>query len=356
MMMSNKMSLFLRHLYKRSTCSRMTCHRFCSSVSKKAELDDPAPLFFNSDVQKLLRKLTRVSSERAFRNRKEGHMLLPPKFKFMTDEGLQQAQDEIQTKLDLILQIPPVVKARSDTIEILATDAALRGYDQSKFVFTDISYGGRTRDRLIVVREPDGTLRHANTNERNRMTQVYYSVDHREIHVPKMFYDPYFKDLLDRGEFEFILDRACIQFEPDDSEYQRIVNEVCSYVNSTKKFNGLRSTRHFGSLAFILAWNKNIDDLLIDVLKSKRIDEAASLIRLYHIIHPDAKSAAEVQTEDEMDLIRCYAKLDATKRKDIEHAVLMYEKFQNTEKEVQEGIKIAHGFNTDENQPESQPN
>ncbi|XP_076633055.1 mitochondrial ribosomal protein S22 [Colletes latitarsis] len=356
MMMSNKMSLFLRHLYKRSTCSRMTCHRLCSSVSKKAELDDPAPLFFNSDVQKLLRKLTRVNYEKAFRKRKDGSSLLPPKFVFMTDKELQEAQDKIQSKLDVVLQIPPVVKARSDTVEILSADAALRGYDQSKFVFTDISYGINTRDRLIVVRDPDGTLRHANTNERNRMSQVYYSVEHREIHTPKMFYDPYFKDLLDREEFEFILDRACIQFEPDDSEYQRIVNEVCFYVNSTNKFNSLRSTRHFGSLAFILAWNKNIDDLLIDVLKSKRIDEAASLIRLYHIIHPDAKSAVEVQGEDEMDLIKCYTKLDATKRRDIEHAILMYEKLRNTEKEVQEGIKTAHGFNTDKNQPESQPN
>jgi small subunit ribosomal protein S22 len=46
------------------------------------------------------------------------------------------------------------------------------GYDASKYVFTDITFGVHDRKRLIVVREPDGTLRDAEGDERDRLNQV----------------------------------------------------------------------------------------------------------------------------------------------------------------------------------------
>lgn len=154
---------------------------------------DPAPLFFDKDVQQFLRTLTRVDYERAFRTRKDGRGIIPPKFKFMTDEDLQKAQWLAQKKLDDVLQMPPVVKTQADTVKVLNEDPALEGLNDHKYVFTDISYGICNKDRIIVVRDPDGTLRHANRNERHRMNQVYFPMVGREFHTPKMFYDPYFK-------------------------------------------------------------------------------------------------------------------------------------------------------------------
>ena len=43
-----------------------------------------------------------------------------------------------------------------------------------QLVFTDITYGVHDRERFIVVREPDGVLRHAKGEERDRLNQIYF--------------------------------------------------------------------------------------------------------------------------------------------------------------------------------------
>ena len=48
------------------------------------------------------------------------------------------------------------------------------GYDVAKYVFTDITYGVHDRSRFIVVREPDGSLRDADGEERDRLNQVHF--------------------------------------------------------------------------------------------------------------------------------------------------------------------------------------
>lgn len=350
--MSHRMSLFLRRFYVQSTWS---C-RFCSSVSKEEKLDDPAPLFFNKEVQTLLTKLTRVDLKKIFRSRKDGIPLTVPQFKFMTNEELEEAQQKSLLNLHKRLQMPPVVKVQPDTIKVLSKDDTLEGYSQSNFMITDISYGISDKNRLIVVREPDGTLRHALNRERNRMNQLYFPRDGKQIEVPKMFHDPYFFNLLERKEYEFILNCACIQFEPDDLEYHRIVKQVYEYVHIHKEYDALRSTRHFGPFVFYLAWEEDIDNLLIDIIGSNRIDEAVLLIQLYHIIHPEAESAVNVQDEDDMGLINRYITLDSLKRMDLEAAVSSYTRLQNAKREVEEGVRIAHGLNVSTEQLETQPN
>ena len=48
----------------------------------------------------------------------------------------------------------------------------LTGYDSAKYVFTDVTFGVHDRARFIVVRQPDGTLREADGEERDRLNQV----------------------------------------------------------------------------------------------------------------------------------------------------------------------------------------
>lgn len=153
----------------------------------------------------------------------------------------------------------------------------------------------------------------------------------------------YSQDLLERGEFKFILDRACVQFEPDDPEYHRITREVYSYVNKCKQFDALRSTRHFGPFTFYLAWENNISALLLDVIDSENIEEAAALIRLYHKVHPDAKSAAEPILDD-VELIKVYAEQDSSERHAITRAIHRYETMQKEKGKIEKGVKEAHGL------------
>lgn len=152
---------------------------------------DPAPFFFDNEVQAWLQTLTTLDYAKIFRPRMDGHKIRSPQYKFMTDEELQNAKDKAQQKAKRYLQMPPVVKQRSEISKVLDKDIALLHYDTAKYVFTDITFGLKDRDRIMVIREPDGTLRYANWQERDRLAQTYYPKPGRHIRKPKMFEGEY---------------------------------------------------------------------------------------------------------------------------------------------------------------------
>lgn len=73
-----------------------------------------------------------------------------------------------------------------------------------------------------------------------------------------------------RGDFEFVLDRACCQFEPDDPKFHEIIFSTFEKVNEVKAFQKLRSTRHYGPFVFYLCLTKNLDDLIEENLNTER--------------------------------------------------------------------------------------
>ena len=76
---------------------------------------------------------------------------------------------------------------RTDDKEILSEEPAIVGHDSAKYMFTDITYGVHDRDRLIVSRDPCGTLRQASWNERDRLNQIYFPRKGRRIKAPVLF-------------------------------------------------------------------------------------------------------------------------------------------------------------------------
>lgn len=130
---------------------------------------------------------------KVFRTRKDRHKLEPPQYKFLTDEELEKATKEAKLRAEEYLQMPPVVKQRLDSSELLCEDVALQGHDTAKYVFTDISFGLKDKERFIVIREPDGTLRHAIWKERDRIIQTFFPKSERQIQLPKMFEGEYLK-------------------------------------------------------------------------------------------------------------------------------------------------------------------
>ncbi len=120
--------------------------------------------------------------------------------------------------------MPPFLAPREPCDHLIAEDKDLNKFSDSGHIFIDISlnipktvsfcliyytyqilqyYENRTRycmmiaaysiflfclqKRLIVVREPDGRLRHANWNERERMLQIFYPAKGKLFHTPVMF-------------------------------------------------------------------------------------------------------------------------------------------------------------------------
>lgn len=343
---------------------------------------DPAPLFFNKEVQECLKTLTTVDYNKVFRRRKDGRKLQPPQYKFLTDEELEEATKAAKRRAEKYLQMPPVVKQRVDSSATLCDDAALQSHDTARYVFTDITYGLKDRQRFIVIREPDGTLRHANWKERDRMVQTFFPRPERQLHKPRMFEGEYLRvrtitstsylvslifkkgrkeecshevnvnilrlslqDLLNCNKYEFILDRACVQFEPDDPDYQAVTREVYEHLNAERRFDILRSTRHFGPMLFHLVWTSNIYNLLYEMIETGRIEHAALLVRLYHTIHPTTKSAVEqCEHTDDVDFVMHYVRLELSKEDRIQKLLQSYKELQRERQIVAEGIKQAHGI------------
>lgn len=136
-----------------------------------------------------------------------------------------------------------------------------------------------------------------------------------------------------------------MQFEPDDPDYQVITQKVYEYINREKHFDTLRSTRHFGPMVFHLVWTSNIDNLLCEMIETSRIKDAALLIRLYHKIHPAAKSSIdECRDMDDIKLIIHYANLESPKKGTIDKLIQSYKELQQEQQIVAEGIKKVHGI------------
>lgn len=117
------------------------------------------------------------------------------------------------------------------------------------------------------------------------MSQIYFPMEGRKLTTPMLFTDEYLQKALDDQRYEYVLDRACIQYEPFEKEYHRIVSVTYQHLNSTKNFHSLRSTRHFGPLAFFLAWHKTINNLLIDMMQTDLLVNAVQTICLMYNIH-----------------------------------------------------------------------
>nr|CAD7398600.1 unnamed protein product [Timema cristinae] len=249
---------------------------------------------------------------------------------------------EFEDKANEKLQMPPVVKIRKDEQKVLDIDPALQGYSDAKFVFTDITYGLSNKERLVVVRDPDGTLREASMQEHCRTSQLYVPMLGRQLTPPPMFQEEYLKLLLEQGEYKFILDRACVQFEPDDPEYHRITQATYDHIDNCHKYETLRSTRHFGPFAFYLAWHKQIDNLILESIHTDRLDEAVALIQLFHILNPESKSASVAYSSQQVPFVQAYVESDAVKKSMLELALQTFMELQKQRQEVEEGIQKAH--------------
>lgn len=296
-------------------------------------------MFFNETVQSLLKSLTRVDLAKVFRKRKSGdYRLEDPQYKFMTDEELQASIKDAQERANKVLQIPPAVPVRKPTNRVFSKDSALEGLETCRMVFTDITFGIRDSERVIVVREPDGTLQEADWELRDRMNQLYFPRKGRSIKPPRFFEDAYLKKLLDRHEYEFILDCACIQFEPDDPKYQHVVSITYQYINDNSDFDTLRSTRHFGALTFFLVWNKNIDNLLLDLIETLHVEEGHDLIKLYSKVHN-----VTLTSSSNLEVIEEYIEKYSNKKPSLQLAVQAYKDLVKQKEQLEKGVQAAHG-------------
>lgn len=74
--------------------------------------ENPAPKFFSSGVQVLLKRLTRPDFSKVFRKRTNSNnsVLKTPIYKFLTDEELSLEIQKANKSAERLLQMPPIIK------------------------------------------------------------------------------------------------------------------------------------------------------------------------------------------------------------------------------------------------------
>lgn len=311
-----------------------SCNLLNSSTYKTAYTRDPGEVFFKEDVQILLQRLTGCDFDKVFRKRKLGTKLQTPTYELLTEDEVDKLMEETRLKAKERLKMPPLLQEREPIKKVLARNPELQGFDNCTYLFTDISQGISDRNRVIVARDPDGILREASWEERQKMCQVYFPAFGREIHVPKMFEDQHLDDCLSQEAYEFVLDRACTQFEPDDPDYIRVTRKTYDHIDKTGKYADLRSTRHFGPMALHLVLSKQIDGLMFHFISKQEIASASDLVRLFHTVETGASNP----DVDEIKLVEDYIKEHALKKPSLQ---LAWDTYLEIEKQRMDSNSMA---------------
>lgn len=272
------------------------------------------------NIQKLLTDITRFKEEQIFSPRPVPTMQ-SPQLMFMTDEQVERAKKDAYEHVKARLQMPPVMTPDTSEPKVLAQNPELVGYMQNKVMFVDISPGYSDRNRLMTVRESDGTLRYPSHEERSRLNHIFYPSDVKSIDYPKMFERENLLKLLKKREYKYVLDRACLQFEPDDPRYFKITSQVYDYINSKMDHDKLRSTRHFGPMSLYLAFNNKADDLLIEMLGRDLVEDAAKVVEIYYT----CRNIEYHDQVDAIDILRSYTDNHSNKKYNLDLALKVHE-------------------------------
>lgn len=282
-----------------------------------------ASLFFDPGVQSRLTRLTGMDYSKVFRVAKLGKKIGAPTYAFLTQRELEEEQAKALARAKVKLQMPPVMDPRTEEMDVLEVDPAIQGFDGAQLVFTDITFGVHDRDRFIVVRHPDGTLRHASPDQRDRLNQIYFPKEGRKVETPGMFHEENLDLLLKQKRYLRILDRNCAQFEPDHPDYIRVAETVYDRVDGSGDWSDLWSTRHYGPMVFHLVWQRRVDDLLSHYLqsvnKTDKWESVGDVLTLFVRFHTNSKlrehfsSDVELNREETEKLLRHFITLESKK-------------------------------------------
>lgn len=322
---------------------------FVRGMSSSKNGSDPlSATFFQPSVQACLQRLTGLDYSKVFRVARKGQDVSAPTYVFMTDRELAQAQAETLRKARRKLHMPPVMSERSTKPEVLEQDLAIQGYDSARYMFTDITYGVHDRDRIIVARESDGTLREAMGEERDRLNQIYFPRKGRKVKMPLLFEPEHLNEILGPERYEYVLDRNCVQFEPDHPVYIRTARAVYDHINDNGNYAILKSTRHYGPMVFYLVWERICDNLMVHYFHHQELDNAVEVVKLYGMLNEKSKvgrlekDVTEMDQDEMLATIRSYIQNESKKETKL-HVALesMLEVQENNRKTNQDLIKSS---------------
>ncbi|XP_052717464.1 28S ribosomal protein S22, mitochondrial-like [Crassostrea angulata] len=250
---------------------------------------DPFPLFMEEGVQTILNDITGIDLKKtALLQPKK--LPLKPVLRAVPDKELKRLQaDSFKKERSKIEQRPPFMRARKEISRELARNPEIAPVMTNNLLFIDTSAFTRSeranKDKVVVVRDTEGTLRTATQEERDRAIQIAFPVRGRTIFPSSFFKPENLHNALQRCRHSYVLDKVCVQYDPDHPEFLRITKEIYDYILERREFDALRGTRHFGSMAFYLSLCHREYELVLDMLERKLIVDVMDYIRLHRKIH-----------------------------------------------------------------------
>lgn len=337
--------------------------------------------------RELMHSLTSMQIDRVFGSRPKPFSR--PTYHFLTANEVKAKFDGALRTARRLLLMPPVVPIEEDNIRVIAKDPEIQGELKAKMVFIDTSFNLKDRERSILVRHTNGVLETADQLTRRRLIEVYFPKKERKLIPPRMFFGKYLQRTLDDGKYEYVLNRCIIQFEPYEKDYHRVTSITYQHINENKAFDSIRSTRHFGPMAFFLAWHKMIDNLVIDCIQRDYLRNAVEAICLMYNLNKipydvyvleqlkkypkrddeyfyrqliENKKADPVQLDIEKsatknaDDLKCddiclqfldeYVKSEnCTKANEVKATIQTYREHAEQKRRLLEGLQKAHGIN-----------
>lgn len=83
--------------------------------------------------------------------------------------------------------------------------------------------------------------------------------------------------MLGPEKYVYVLDRNCVQFEPDHPIYIRTCSIVFEHLDTHGHYEVLQSTRHYGALLFHLAFEKRTDNIILHYLKKLDLESSSKV-------------------------------------------------------------------------------
>jgi hypothetical protein len=219
--------------------------------------------------------------------------------KYLTNEELRKMQ---RAALDNVLKtiqlpphpMPPVIRTR----KILSEDPLLAGLDHHSLAFIDISENIPEHCRDAVIRDPDGTLRTADSEEFTRLTKTVVPVAYRTTNTHPMFaYAQNLESLLSRGEYVHLLKTAFNTFLINEADLTHYVELIYKHVKDNSKFDRLLSTEYYPGFVYYLVTKGSPEALFVHLLQSKNFADIVRIFKLRSLI----SETVELDSGDDTD-------------------------------------------------------
>lgn len=114
------------------------------------------------------------------------------------------------------------------------------------------------------------------------------------------------QECLKKKHYLIVLNKACVRYEPNDPEFNRITHRVYEYINEKSEFGILHSTRFFGPMLFYLVWFKKVERIFAFLLENGQVEECSDIINLYNIVHEIKRQEVNMQSLEAIKVIIFY--------------------------------------------------